>query len=80
MNAVNSTGDRSRTVRLEGLPQQCEGVPVAVKKAAQKAATRKVNRNGQRWMDDRPGMTLRLPLDLREAITSGRLAAAANPP
>jgi hypothetical protein len=53
---------------------------VAVKKAAQKAATRKVNRNGQRWMDDRPGMTLRLPLDLREAITSGRLAAAANPP
>jgi len=28
-----------------------------------------VNREGQRWTDDRPGMTLRLPLDLREAIT-----------
>ena len=49
------------------------GVPVAVKraatKAAKKAVTRKVNREGQRWTDDRPGMTLRLPLDLREAIT-----------
>ncbi len=32
-------------------------------------ATRKVNREGQRWTEDRPGMTLRLPLDLREAIT-----------
>jgi len=46
---------------------------VAVKKAAtkatQKAVTRKVNREGQRWTEDRPGMTLRLPLDLREAIT-----------
>jgi hypothetical protein len=36
---------------------------------SQKAATRQVNREGQRWTDDRPGMTLRLPLDLREAIT-----------
>jgi len=48
-------------------------VPVAVKKAAtkatQKAVARKVNREGQRWTEDRPGMTLRLPLDLREAIT-----------
>jgi len=34
-----------------------------------KEATRKVNREGQRWTDDRPGMTLRLPIDLREAIT-----------
>jgi hypothetical protein len=45
---------------------------VAVKKAAKaigKKAARKVNREGQRWTDDRPGMTLRLPLDLREAIT-----------
>ena len=46
---------------------------MAVKKAAtkaiQKAAARKVNREGQRWAVDRPGMTLRLPLDLREAIT-----------
>ena len=41
---------------------------MAVKKAAKKAA-RKVNRDGQRWTDDRPGMTLRLPIDLREAIT-----------
>jgi hypothetical protein len=41
---------------------------VAVKKAAKKAA-RKVNREGQRWTDDRPGMTLRLPIDLREAVT-----------
>ena len=32
-------------------------------------SARKVNREGQRWTDDRPGMTLRLPLDLREAIT-----------
>ena len=45
-----------------------EGHPVAVKKAA-KTAARKVNREGQRWTDDRPGMTLRLPIDLREAVT-----------
>ena len=44
-------------------------MPVTVKKAAKKAATRKVNREGQRWTEDRPGMTLRHPLDLREAIT-----------
>jgi len=37
--------------------------------AIKKAVTRKVNREGQRWEEDRPGMTLRLPLDLREAIT-----------
>jgi hypothetical protein len=46
---------------------------VAVKKTAHKAdsraANRRVNRDGQRWMEERPGMTLRLPLDLREAIT-----------
>ena len=42
---------------------------MAVKKAVKKKAARKVNREGQRWTDDRPGMTLRLPLDLREAIT-----------
>jgi hypothetical protein len=46
---------------------------VAVKKAAtkatKKAGTRKVNREGQWWTDDRPGITLRLPLDLREVIT-----------
>ena len=41
-----------------------EGEQVAVKKA-----NRKVNREGQRWTDYRPGMTLRLPIDLREAIT-----------
>lgn len=28
-----------------------------------------MNREGQRWTEDRAGMTLRLPLDLREAIT-----------
>lgn len=44
-------------------------MPVTVKKAAKKTATRNVNREGQRWTEDRPGMTLRLPLDLREAIT-----------
>ncbi len=44
-------------------------VKKAATKAAKKAATRKVNSEGQRWTDDRPGMTLRLPLDLREAIT-----------
>jgi len=42
---------------------------VAVKKTVKKKATRKVNRDGQRWTEDRAGMTLRLPLDLREAIT-----------
>jgi hypothetical protein len=42
---------------------------VAVNKTVKKKSTRKVNREGQRWTDDRPGMTLRLPLDLREAIT-----------
>ena len=31
--------------------------------------TRKVNREGQRSTDDRLGMTLRLPIDLREAAT-----------
>ena len=41
---------------------------MAVKKAAKKAV-RKINREGQRWTEDRPGMTLRLPIDLREAIT-----------
>ena len=45
-----------------------EGEQVAVKKTAKKAV-RKVNREGQRWADVRPGMTLRLPIDLREAIT-----------
>jgi hypothetical protein len=43
--------------------------PVAVKKTVKKTAARKVNREGQRWTDDRPGMTLHLPLDHREAIT-----------
>lgn len=38
------------------------------KKAAAKK-TRKVNREGQRWTEDRLGMTLRLPIDLREAVT-----------
>ena len=41
---------------------------IAVKKAAKKAV-RKVNREGKRWTDDSSGMTLRLPIDLREAIT-----------
>jgi hypothetical protein len=44
------------------------GEYIAVKKAAKKPV-RKVNREGQRWTDDSPGMTLRLPIDLREAIT-----------
>jgi hypothetical protein len=30
---------------------------------------RNVNRAGQRWTKDRAGMTLRLPIDLREAVT-----------
>jgi hypothetical protein len=41
-----------------------EGKRLAVKKK-----TRKVNSEGQRWTEDRPGMTLRLPIDLREAVT-----------
>ena len=28
-----------------------------------------MNREGQRWTDGRPGMTLRLTIDLREAVT-----------
>ena len=36
---------------------------------AVKKKTREVNREGQRWTEDRPGMTLRLPIDLREAVT-----------
>jgi hypothetical protein len=36
---------------------------------SKEVAVRKVNREGQRWTDDRPGMTLRLPIDLREAVT-----------
>ena len=40
-----------------------------VKKPVKKAAVRKGNPEGQRWTEDRPGMTLRLPLELREAIT-----------
>jgi hypothetical protein len=31
--------------------------------------SRNVNREGQRWTEDRAGMTLRLPIDLREAVT-----------
>ena len=42
---------------------------MTVKKAAKKTATRKVNSEGQRWTEGRSGMTLRLPLELREAIT-----------
>jgi hypothetical protein len=38
-------------------------------KAVPKAATRKVNRDGQWWTEERVGLTLRLPLDLRKAIT-----------
>ena len=38
-------------------------------KAVPKAATRKVNRDGQWWTEERAGLTLRLPLDLRKAIT-----------
>jgi hypothetical protein len=34
-----------------------------------KKAVQKVNHEGQRWTDGRPGMTLRLPIDLREAVT-----------
>jgi hypothetical protein len=35
----------------------------------EKKKTRKVNREGQRWTEDRAGMTLRLPIDLRDAVT-----------
>ena len=41
-----------------------EGDQVGTKKTA-----RNVNREGQRWTEDRAGMTLRLPIDLREAVT-----------
>jgi len=47
----------------------CRGSLKTKMKTVKKAAKRKANREGQRWTDDRPGMTLRLPLDLREAIT-----------
>ena len=29
----------------------------------------KVNREGQRWTEDRAGITLRIPIELREAVT-----------
>jgi hypothetical protein len=47
----------------------CRGSLKTKMKTVKKAAKRKANRERQRWTDDRPGMTLRLPLDLREAIT-----------
>jgi hypothetical protein len=34
-----------------------------------KKASRNVNREGQPWSDGRPGMTMRFPIDLREAVT-----------
>lgn len=36
---------------------------------AEKKTARKVNREGQRWTEDRAGITLRLPIELREAVT-----------
>lgn len=36
---------------------------------ALKIKNRKVNREGQRWTEDRAGITLRLPIELREAVT-----------
>jgi hypothetical protein len=36
---------------------------------ATQKTSRNVNREGQRWTEDRAGMTLRLPVDLREAVT-----------
>ena len=36
---------------------------------AKQKTGRNVNREGQRWTEDRAGMTLRLPIDLREAVT-----------
>jgi len=36
---------------------------------ATKKKARNVNREGQRLTEDRAGMTLRLPIDLREAVT-----------
>src|ERR1700737_3266589 len=36
---------------------------------ATKKTARNVNREGQRWTEDRAGITLRLPIDLREAVT-----------
>ena len=36
---------------------------------AKQRTGRNVNREGQRWTEDRAGMTLRLPIDLREAVT-----------
>jgi hypothetical protein len=36
---------------------------------AESNRNRKVNREGQRWTEDRAGITLRLPIELREAVT-----------
>ena len=36
---------------------------------AESNKNRKVNREGQRWTEDRAGITLRLPIELREAVT-----------
>jgi hypothetical protein len=46
----------------------CHGSLETNMKTVKKAAKRKVNREGQLWTEDRPGMTLRLTLDIREAI------------
>jgi len=34
-----------------------------------KEKKKKVNREGQRWTEDRAGITLRLPIELREGVT-----------
>ena len=49
--------------------RQLRGRVLEEQQMALKKTTRKVNRGGQRWTDDRPSITLRLPIDLREAIT-----------
>jgi len=57
--------DHSRLFDVRRRIQNNPGVSFVAEKKKTRAATKKV----QETTDDKPGMTLRLPIDLREAIT-----------
>ena len=61
------------TTRKRGLDSTLRLRSMSLARNSDALATQKtdrnVNREGQRWTEDRAGMTLRLPIDLREAIT-----------
>lgn len=61
---TTTRGGMFRTSSLRSMSLRQDADALATQKAA-----RNVNREGQRWTEDRAGMTLRLPIDLREAVT-----------